>query len=60
MKPVWHGALRPPGVPVLLGQALHSQIRMHQAYGGVVPELASRDHVRRAIPLARRPCARPA
>ncbi|MCA6217421.1 tRNA (adenosine(37)-N6)-threonylcarbamoyltransferase complex transferase subunit TsaD [Ideonella sp. B7] len=43
----------PTGVPVLLGQALYSQIRMHQAYGGVVPELASRDHVRRAIPLAR-------
>lgn len=43
----------PEGVPVLLGQALYSQIRMHQAYGGVVPELASRDHVRRAIPLAR-------
>ncbi|MCO5979093.1 tRNA (adenosine(37)-N6)-threonylcarbamoyltransferase complex transferase subunit TsaD [Ideonella oryzae] len=41
------------GVPRLLGQALHSQIQMHQAYGGVVPELASRDHVRRAIPLAR-------
>jgi len=43
----------PAGVPQLLGQALHSQIQMHQAYGGVVPELASRDHVRRAIPLAR-------
>ena len=43
----------PTGVPQLLGQALHSQIQMHQAYGGVVPELASRDHVRRAIPLAR-------
>jgi N6-L-threonylcarbamoyladenine synthase len=39
------------GVPVLRGQALHSQIRMHQAYGGVVPELASRDHVRRVLPL---------
>ncbi|HSI60999.1 MAG TPA: tRNA (adenosine(37)-N6)-threonylcarbamoyltransferase complex transferase subunit TsaD, partial [Ideonella sp.] len=39
--------------PVLRGQALHSQIRMHQAYGGVVPELASRDHVRRVLPLAR-------
>ncbi|WP_040499403.1 tRNA (adenosine(37)-N6)-threonylcarbamoyltransferase complex transferase subunit TsaD [Ideonella sp. B508-1] len=43
----------PAGLPQLLGQALHSQIQMHQAYGGVVPELASRDHVRRAIPLAR-------
>jgi N6-L-threonylcarbamoyladenine synthase len=39
------------GVPRLLSQALHSQIRMHQAYGGVVPELASRDHVRRVLPL---------
>jgi N6-L-threonylcarbamoyladenine synthase len=39
--------------PRLLAQALHSQISMHQAYGGVVPELASRDHVRRVLPLAR-------
>ncbi|MFO1225875.1 tRNA (adenosine(37)-N6)-threonylcarbamoyltransferase complex transferase subunit TsaD [Roseateles sp.] len=39
--------------PRLLAHALHSQITMHQAYGGVVPELASRDHVRRVIPLAR-------
>ncbi len=39
--------------PVLLAQALHSQIDMHQAYGGVVPELASRDHIRRVLPLAR-------
>ena len=31
------------GVPRLLGHALHSQVRMHEAYGGVVPELASRD-----------------
>lgn len=42
-----------PGVPRLLAQALHSQIDMHQAYGGVVPELASRDHIRRVVPLAR-------
>ncbi len=35
----------------LRAHALHSQIAMHQEYGGVVPELASRDHVRRAIPL---------
>nr|WP_315487371.1 tRNA (adenosine(37)-N6)-threonylcarbamoyltransferase complex transferase subunit TsaD [uncultured Undibacterium sp.] len=35
----------------LLSHALHSQIAMHQEYGGVVPELASRDHVRRALPL---------
>jgi len=40
------------GLPNLLAQALHSQIDMHQAYGGVVPELASRDHIRRVIPLA--------
>ncbi|CAN5919099.1 tRNA (adenosine(37)-N6)-threonylcarbamoyltransferase complex transferase subunit TsaD [soil metagenome] len=44
-----------PGLPTpgLLAHALHSQIDMHQAYGGVVPELASRDHIRRVIPLAR-------
>jgi N6-L-threonylcarbamoyladenine synthase len=41
-----------PGVPVLRAHALHSQIEMHQAYGGVVPELASRDHIRRVLPLA--------
>jgi N6-L-threonylcarbamoyladenine synthase len=35
----------------LLGQALHSQIAMHRDYGGVVPELASRDHIRRLAPL---------
>lgn len=35
----------------LLAHALHSQIEMHAEYGGVVPELASRDHIRRAIPL---------
>ena len=38
-------------VPQLLGQALYSQIQLHQAYGGVVPELASRDHIRRVLPL---------
>jgi N6-L-threonylcarbamoyladenine synthase len=38
--------------PRLLAHALHSQVRMHEAYGGVVPELASRDHIRRALPLA--------
>ncbi len=37
----------------LLGHALHSQVDMHQAYGGVVPELASRDHIRRLLPLTR-------
>lgn len=40
-------------VPRLLAHALHSQIDMHQAYGGVVPELASRDHIRRVVPLTR-------
>lgn len=35
----------------LLAHALHSQVDMHAEYGGVVPELASRDHIRRALPL---------
>lgn len=39
------------GLPVLLAHALYSQIEMHQAFGGVVPELASRDHIRRVLPL---------
>jgi N6-L-threonylcarbamoyladenine synthase len=39
--------------PQLRAHALHSQIDMHQAYGGVVPELASRDHIRRVLPLTR-------
>ena len=43
---------RAQGVPELLSHALYSQIEMHQAFGGVVPELASRDHIRRVIPLA--------
>lgn len=42
---------RDAGVPELLAHALYSQIEMHQAYGGVVPELASRDHIRRVLPL---------
>jgi N6-L-threonylcarbamoyladenine synthase len=37
----------------LLSHSLFSQIALHQAYGGVVPELASRDHVRRLAPLTR-------
>ena len=37
----------------LLAHALHTQVAMHSEYGGVVPELASRDHVRRIIPLVR-------
>ena len=39
------------GLPRLRGQALYSQIDMHRAYGGVVPELASRDHIQRVLPL---------
>jgi tRNA N6-adenosine threonylcarbamoyltransferase len=38
----------------LLDHAVHSQVAMHEAYGGVVPELASRDHLQRLIPLTRR------
>ncbi len=45
----WDGA----AAPQLRSQALHSQVDMHQAYGGVVPELASRDHIRRVLPLVR-------
>ncbi|MBI5257365.1 MAG: tRNA (adenosine(37)-N6)-threonylcarbamoyltransferase complex transferase subunit TsaD [Burkholderiales bacterium] len=41
------------GVPRLRAHALHSQVQMHEAYGGVVPELASRDHIRRVLPLTR-------
>lgn len=37
----------------LLAHSLHSQIAMHQEYGGVVPELASRDHIQRVLPLTR-------
>jgi N6-L-threonylcarbamoyladenine synthase len=45
-----------PGLPYragLLAHALHSQVEMHAHYGGVVPELASRDHIRRLLPLTR-------
>lgn len=35
----------------LLSDALYSQVKMHAEYGGVVPELASRDHVRKLLPL---------
>lgn len=41
----------------LLADALFSQIDLHRAYGGVVPELASRDHVRRMLPLIRQALA---
>src|SRR5687768_250335 len=38
----------------LVANAVHTQAAMHQAYGGVVPELASRDHIRRLVPLTRK------
>src|SRR5205814_6749625 len=38
----------------LLAHELFSQAELHGRYGGVVPELASRDHVRRLLPLVRR------
>ena len=38
----------------LVADALHSQVAMHRDYGGVVPELASRDHVQRVLPLLQR------
>ena len=41
----------------LLSHALFSQVDLHALYGGVVPELASRDHVRRLVPLTRQVCA---
>ena len=37
----------------LLAHALHSQVDLHAVYGGVVPEIASRDHLRRLLPLVR-------
>ena len=37
----------------LLGHRLHSQVALHADYGGVVPELASRDHVRKVVPLVK-------
>ncbi|HYD56194.1 MAG TPA: tRNA (adenosine(37)-N6)-threonylcarbamoyltransferase complex transferase subunit TsaD [Burkholderiales bacterium] len=46
-------ALYDGGEARLLGHLVHSQVAMHEAYGGVVPELASRDHVRRLVPLTR-------
>jgi len=46
------------GLPVLRADALHSHVDMHQAYGGVVPELASRDHIRRVLPLTEAVLAR--
>jgi N6-L-threonylcarbamoyladenine synthase len=42
-----------PGAEGLRAQALYSQVALHAQYGGVVPELASRDHVRKLLPLIR-------
>lgn len=42
----------------LRAHALHSQVSLHADYGGVVPELASRDHIRRVLPLTREVMAR--
>ncbi|PJK14184.1 tRNA (adenosine(37)-N6)-threonylcarbamoyltransferase complex transferase subunit TsaD [Lysobacteraceae bacterium NML07-0707] len=41
----------------LLAHAVYSQIALHAEYGGVVPELASRDHVRKLLPLIRQTLA---
>ena len=46
-------ALYDGGPGRLLAHAVHSQVAMHEAYGGVVPELASRDHIQRLVPLTR-------
>jgi len=37
----------------IVADVLHSQVKLHAQYGGVVPELASRDHIRRTVPLVR-------
>ena len=54
-------ALYDGGAGRLVGHAVHSQVAMHEVYGGVVPELASRDHVRRSSvpPPDRTPATRP-
>jgi N6-L-threonylcarbamoyladenine synthase len=41
----------------LLAHELYSQVKLHADYGGVVPELASRDHVRKIVPLIKRTIA---
>jgi N6-L-threonylcarbamoyladenine synthase len=46
------------GAGGLLAHAVYSQVAMHEAYGGVVPELASRDHLLRLVPLSREVFAR--
>ena len=54
-----YDTVRAAGTPLagLLGHAIHSQVAMHDEYGGVVPELASRDHIRRVLPLCRKVAA---
>ncbi|MEA2987183.1 MAG: tRNA N6-adenosine threonylcarbamoyltransferase [Alphaproteobacteria bacterium] len=47
-------ALYDSGRRELVAHAVHTQAAMHQDYGGVVPELASRDHVRRLVPLTKK------
>jgi N6-L-threonylcarbamoyladenine synthase len=46
-----------PGADGLLAHAVYSQVELHAEYGGVVPELASRDHVRKLLPLIRQTLA---
>ena len=46
-----------PGAAGLRAHAVYSQIALHAEYGGVVPELASRDHVRKLLPLIRQTLA---
>ena len=46
-----------PGAEALRAHAVYSQIALHAQYGGVVPELASRDHVRKLLPLVRQTLA---
>ena len=45
------------GIDALRAHAVYSQIALHAEYGGVVPELASRDHVRKLLPLIRQTLA---
>ena len=45
------------GSAALRAHAVYSQIALHAEYGGVVPELASRDHVRKLLPLVRQTLA---
>lgn len=48
---IFDSELLAEGKSGLLGQVLYSQIELHAIYGGVVPELASRDHIRKLVPL---------